>query len=268
MTSTNPATENPERNADLSAVEPNSCNPTTSSNDMAALNSSPTPSDLSLHAISSAQGELATAQQALALTPISLQTQRELIALLKRHLIELMKQVLREQDCLYNDVEVWKRLTLDDPPPIPDEIIERAYATGGRVTLEGPHIAAVRNALQVNNIDVWSCDCEEIIYEGSRSTWIVVPAQIDPTTVGLPRRKVIAEGEHTPSPQASFAMRAYKLLKDGGQPVGYEDLGNFTSDRRFVVGSYRNQVWIEREEPDWKWEPGRVGAARFRVPQG
>jgi hypothetical protein len=235
---------------------------------MAALSAPSTPAEFSFHAISSARGELVAAQQVLALSPTSLQTQRELIAVLKRHLIELMKQVLREQDCLYDDVEVWKRLTLDDPPPIPDEIIERAYATGGRVTLEGPHIAAVHNALQVNNIEVWSRDCEEIFYEGSRSTWIVVPAQIDSTTVGLPRRKVIAEGEQAPSPQASFAMRAYKVLKDGGQPVGYEDLGNFTSDKNFSVGSYRRLVWIEREEPDWKWQRGRVGAARFREPQG
>jgi hypothetical protein len=133
------------------------------------------------------------------------------------------------------------------------------------VTLEGPHIAAVRDALLTRKIDVDCRDCEEIIYESTKSAWIVVPAQIDPTTVGLPRRKVISEDEQAPSSHASFAMRAYKVLKDGGQPVGYENLGNFTSDRRFVVGSYRGLVWIAREEPDCRWQPGHVGAARFRV---
>lgn len=191
------------------------------------------------------------------------ETQSEVEARLSR---AEMEAVLREADCLYDNPVHWLRLGATETiPPIPNELIEKAYQQGGRIIYRCSSISCKADALRgVSPGMVWWGEARQWDYETKVSDpgWIVVPSHIDPTTLGKPKHTVVSRENPAPSDEDLFGMYAYARL-EGRQPRGYEDMFAFAKQIGAVVGSSGSFITVGRNDSNFEGFNRNIGAARF-----
>jgi hypothetical protein len=181
-----------------------------------------------------------------------------------------MKAELRRADCLYDDTKRWKQLGATKVPKIPDTVIQEAYEKGGRVILRCSSISEKAEALKKANHSVVFCgSAEQSHYQDrvSKPEWIVVPSQIDRSTLGSPKSKVVTSEMPAPTPEDWFSAIAYARLDGGRQPKGCEGLYAFTTETGTVVGSHDVNVYVYRVDSSDHFGDFGVGAARFGPPR-
>ena len=184
--------------------------------------------------------------------------------------IEHMKAELRRADCLYDDTKRWKQLGATKVPKIPDTVIQEAYEKGGRVILRCSSISEKAEALKEANHSVVFCgSAEQSHYQDrvSKPEWIVVPSQIDRSTLGSPKSKVVTSEMPAPTPEDWFSAIAYARLDDGQQPKGCERLYAFTTESGTVVGSDVVRIFVVRRGYYVHSGAYDIGAARFGPPR-
>lgn len=184
--------------------------------------------------------------------------------------IEKMKAELRAADCLYDDTQRWKQLGATKVPEISDALIQEAYEKGGRVILRCSSIGEKAEALKKANHSVvfWG-STEQSHYQDrvSKPEWIVVPSQIDRSTLGSPKSKVVTSEMPAPTPEDWFSAIAYARLDDGQQPKGCERLYAFTTESGTVVGSLGGVIGVRRDGDYDRFGDVDIGAARFGPPR-
>jgi hypothetical protein len=198
----------------------------------------------------------------------------------KRLLLSHMKEVLRQEDCLYDNAELWTQLRATSVPEIPDTVIQEAYETGGRVSLRCSSISEKADALtEANHAVVFRGDAMQSDYQESVSEpeWIVVPSHIDRSMLGRPRHRVVTSEMPAPTPEDWFSVLAYARLDGGRQPQGCkpqgcEELYAFTTEFGMVVGldlvGDLDFIVVYRcNSPLIIHETLPIGAARFGPPR-
>jgi hypothetical protein len=184
--------------------------------------------------------------------------------------IERMEAELRAADCLYDDTKLWKQLGATEVPQIPDAVIQEAYAKGGRVILRCSSISEKAEALKsANHSVVFSGSAQQSNYQESVSKpeWILVPSDIDESTLGRPKIKVVTSEMPAPTPEDWFSAIAYARLDGGRQPKGCQGLYAFTTKSGEVVGSRDDRIDVHRNvHCDRRGSPN-LGAGRFGPPR-
>jgi hypothetical protein len=176
---------------------------------------------------------------------------------------------LRADDCLYDDRKIWKQLGAKNIPKLPDDVIRKAWRTGGRIVLHDPSISRQADALRAagNSVCFWGgAKQEHYTAPVSKPEWIVIPSHIDRKTLHKPKKEVITADSPAPTPGAWFSALAYARLDGGRQPEGVEGLFAFTTESGTVVGAGGDYFYVNRRDSDDIGIDG-IGAARFGPPR-
>lgn len=181
-----------------------------------------------------------------------------------------MLVALREADCLYDDEARWRQLGATGViPPIPDDVIQKAYAEGGRIVYRCSSIDCKAQVLRQAGCKVYFdvvINEPDFLIEVSDPGWIVVPSHIDPSTLGKPKHRALTDENPPPTQEDLFGMHAYARL-EGRQVRGYEDSAAFAKETGAVVASYKGTIKVERLSEYDRLGFDRRGAAAFGPPR-
>jgi hypothetical protein len=206
--------------------------------------------------------------------------------------VEEMKQVLRAEDCLYDNEEIWMQLGAKEVPAIPDSVIREAYEKGGRVVLR---CSSMREKAEVlrgarHTVEFWgkgdglwerdityiteSAEIEDRNFKENdfkenvpKPEWIVIQSHIDLATLGTKKRYVVTTDKPAPTPEDWFAALAYAKLDGYRQPKGCHNMYAFTAKDGTVVGSNVDLIDVATDSDHDRNGNGSIGLPRFGPPR-